>query len=256
MVSLIQLFMQGGNMALLALLILILRLPIICITLSVHETAHGLAAYKLGDPTARNFGRLTLNPLKHFDPIGAVCLLIFGIGWAKPVPINPRYFKKPKRDMAITAFAGPLSNIAMALLGVIILRVLDIIIFGGAYFSPQAFFGGYSYSDISLSAVVSDIYSVSAKMQFVVMYFFEMFVTMNIALAIFNLIPVPPFDGSRIAFALLPDRYYFGIMKYERIIMLLFLVAFYMFGDGFSYLVLGAFEGIYKFISLITSFLV
>ncbi len=254
MISLIQLFMQGGNFALLALLVLILRLPIICITLSVHEASHGLAAYKLGDPTAKYFGRLTLNPLKHFDLIGSICLLVFGIGWAKPVPVNARYFKNPKRDMALTAFAGPLSNIAMALFGIIVLRVLDITIFEGIYFQPL--FNGNSLSDISLSAIISESFAVTEKLQFVVMYFFEMFAIMNIALAIFNLIPIPPFDGSRIAFAVLPDRYYFGIMKYEKIIMLVFLIAFYMFGDGFSYLVTGAFNGIYDFIALITSFLV
>lgn len=254
MISLIQLFMQGGNFALLAVLVLILRLPIICITLSVHEASHGLAAYKLGDPTAKNFGRLTLNPLKHFDFIGGICLLVFGIGWAKPVPVNARYFKKPKRDMALTALAGPLSNILMALIGILILRVLDITIFEGIYFQPV--FSGNSLSDMSLGAIVSESFTVVEKLQFVIMYFFEMFSIMNIALAIFNLIPVPPFDGSRIAFALLPDRYYFGIMKYERIIMLVFLVAFYIFGDGFSYLVTGAFNGIYNLISLMTSFLV
>lgn len=254
MISLIQLFMQGGNFALLALLVLILRLPIICITLSVHEASHGYAAYKLGDPTAKMFGRLTLNPFKHFDPIGAVCLLVFGIGWAKPVPVNARYFKNPKKGMAITAFAGPLSNILMALIGLTAIRILDITLFDGLYYQPV--FDGMTLSDIALGAIISEGFTVMQKLQFVAVFFFEMFATMNIALALFNLIPVPPFDGSRIAFAILPDRYYFGIMKYERIIMLIFLVAFYMFGDGFSYIVTGVFDIIYKIISLATSFLV
>ena len=243
-------------MALLALLVLILRLPIVCITLSVHETAHGFAAYKLGDPTAKYFGRLTLNPLKHFDLIGSICFLVFGIGWAKPVPINARYFKNPKRDMAITAFAGPLSNILMAVIGIVFLRAFDIALFDGSYFTSQALLGGYSFADISLGAIVADEFTVAYKMRFVLMYFLEMFSMMNVALAIFNLIPVPPFDGSRIAFAILPDRYYFGIMKYERIIMLVFLVAFMVFGDGFSYFVSGVFNGVYGALSFLTSFLV
>ena len=84
------------------------------ISLTVHEVSHGYAAYRCGDPTARNFGRLSLNPLKHLDPIGTLCMLLFGFGWAKPVPINTRYFRKPRRDTALTALAGPLSNIIIS----------------------------------------------------------------------------------------------------------------------------------------------
>ena len=90
------------------------RIPIMLLALSVHEASHGLAAYKCGDPTARNLGRLTLNPIRHLDPIGTVCMLLFGIGWAKPVPVNTRYFKNPRNGMALTAFAGPLSNLCFA----------------------------------------------------------------------------------------------------------------------------------------------
>ena len=102
---------------------LLLSLPIVLLSLSVHETAHGYAAMKLGDPTARNLGRLTLNPAKHIDPIGFICMVLFGFGWAKPVPINTRYFKNPKRDMALTGLAGPVSNLLLALLFAILLRL-------------------------------------------------------------------------------------------------------------------------------------
>jgi len=101
----------------------LISLPCILIALSVHEAAHGWMAYKLGDPTARNFGRLTLNPLKHIDPIGAICMVLFKFGWARPVPVNSRYFKKPRRDMALTAAAGPIANFIAALLAMLLLSI-------------------------------------------------------------------------------------------------------------------------------------
>ena len=101
---------------------LLLCLPIIFLSLSLHETAHGFMAYKFGDPTARNEGRLTLNPIKHLDPFGFLCMLLVGFGWAKPVPINTRYFKKPRRDIALTSLAGPVSNLLLGFIFVVILR--------------------------------------------------------------------------------------------------------------------------------------
>ena len=110
---------------------LLLSLPIILFALSLHETAHGFVASRLGDPTAKNLGRLTLNPLKHLDPIGFICMLLFGFGWAHPVPINSRYFKKPRRDIALTSLAGPVSNllaaVCFALLYGIALLLLNVI---------------------------------------------------------------------------------------------------------------------------------
>lgn len=161
------------------------------IALSIHEFAHGYAAYKLGDNTAANLGRLTLNPLKHIDPVGAVFMVLFRFGWAKPVPINPRYFKKPKRDFAITAVAGPLSNIITALISTLIYVI----------FSKIFVFA----VDTPWSALV---YNTCA--------FFSVFAALNVGLGVFNLIPVPPFDGSRLLGAILPDRLYWRIMKYER----------------------------------------
>ena len=105
---------------------MLLMLPAILLSLSLHEAAHGYVAYKLGDPTARNLGRLTLNPLKHINLIGFLSMLFFRVGWANPVPINTRYFKKPKRDMALTALAGPLSNLCLAIIFTILLRLVMI----------------------------------------------------------------------------------------------------------------------------------
>ena len=167
---------------------ILLSLPIVLIALCVHETAHGVVAYKLGDPTAKNFGRLTLNPAKHLDPIGFLCMLLFGFGWAKPVPINTRYFKNPKRDMALSALAGPVSNLLLAVVFALLLKL---------YYS---FF----------------LFSVSAEVAYFIYLFLLIGIKLNITLAVFNLIPIPPLDGSRIMLLFLPTDTYFKIMRYER----------------------------------------
>jgi Zn-dependent protease len=169
----------------------LMRIPVLLLAIAVHETAHGWAAYKLGDPTAHDQGRLTLNPLKHLDPVGALMMLFFGFGFARPVPINVRYFKRPKRDMALTALAGPVSNILLAWLGIL------------AYVIFKKFTG--SASNTFLSAVE---------------LFLQVFYMLNLGLGVFNLIPCPPLDGSRILLVFLPTKYYFKIMMYERYIML------------------------------------
>lgn len=161
------------------------------IALTVHEYAHGYIAYKLGDNTARSFGRLSLNPLKHIDPFGALCMLLFHFGWAKPVPINPRNFKKPRRDFALVAVAGPVSNMIMAFLGVFF------------YLLSRKLF---AYTDNEfLNALQMNI-----------LLFLAIFHSVNIGLGVFNLIPIPPFDGSRILNVILPPKIYFKVMKYER----------------------------------------
>jgi len=207
----------------------ILRIPIVLLSLTVHEVAHGYAAYKLGDPTARNLGRLSLNPLKHLDPIGALCMVVFRFGWAKPVPISTRYFKKPKRDMAISALAGPLSNLIMAFLTFVISEY--IIRFGT--------FGTFSLGD-----------TMEGRIWYILYLFFSTFFWMNISLAVFNLIPIPPLDGSRILFVLLPDKAYFGIMKYEQYIYL-GLIACLAFGllDGVLSFVISLFTMAFDFIA-------
>lgn len=172
---------------------LLLSLPIVFLALSLHETAHGWIASKLGDPTARSLGRLTLNPLKHLDPIGFLCMILFGFGWAKPVPVNTRYFKKPKRDMALTALAGPVSNLLLALFFAILLRV-----------------------DMELLPHLPIRTEFAYQCWFWSTQFLVIGVTMNVSLAVFNLIPVPPFDGSRIFLSMLPTKIYFAIMRYEQ----------------------------------------
>ena len=183
---------------------LLLCLPIILLSLSLHETAHGYVAYKLGDPTAHSLGRLTLNPLRHLDPIGFLCMLLFGFGWAKPVPINTRYFKHPKRDMALTGAAGPLSNLLLAMVFTLLLKIADLTLMNIGYHSE-----------------------ITAQMASYLMIFLFLGIQLNVGLAIFNLIPLPPLDGSRVFYALLPSKYYFKVMKYERYIQIALMIALF-----------------------------
>ncbi len=180
---------------------LLLSLPVCLLALSVHETAHGYVACRLGDPTARSMGRLTLNPIKHIDPIGFLCMVLFGFGWAKPVPINTRYFKKPKRDMALTGVAGPISNLLLAIVFALAMKLFYMVIAHASFPNETvllmaAYFQAFLYYGIYL----------------------------NVALAIFNLLPVPPMDGSRLLFAVLPSKLYFKIMRYEQYIYIAVLI--------------------------------
>ena len=183
---------------------LVFSMPIILLALSLHETAHGYVAYKCGDNTAYNLGRLTLNPFKHLDPMGFACMLLPGFGWAKPVPINTRNFRNPKRGMALSALAGPTANAIMGL--------ISAILFGFIHALKMYLV----YRGISPFAEAC-LYYTSLLLQLSALY--------NFLFMAFNLIPIPPFDGSRIALAFLPPKTYFGLMKYERQIMLGLLVA-------------------------------
>lgn len=215
----------------------ILRIPIVLLSLSVHEVAHGYASYKLGDPTARNLGRLSLNPLKHLDPLGAICMLLFRFGWAKPVPINTRYFKNPKRDMAISALAGPISNLLMAFVAYIV----------GSYLLYFGAHGGYLGVDFSFNLIpLTD----AGKIFYILYLFFDTFFLLNISLAVFNLLPIPPLDGSRILFVILPDKLYFAVMKYEQIIYFVLMACLFL-GvlDPAIDAVFNFFVGIFRFVT-------
>ena len=166
----------------------------VLVALAVHEYSHAYAAYKLGDNTAKNLGRLTLNPLKHIDPVGALCMLIFHIGWAKPVPINARNFKDPKKGFAITALAGPAINITLAFLSALIYKII-VVSLRDVTFVPGSF---------------------TLKFWQNMILFVFLFHSINLGLGLFNLLPFPPFDGSRILHVILPSKVYFGIMKYEK----------------------------------------
>ena len=195
--------LKGGDIGSI-IISLLLSLPIIILALSFHETAHGYVAWKCGDPTARNLGRLTLNPLKHLDPVGFFCMMVFGYGWAKPVPVNVRYFRNPRRGMAITAIAGPAANLLLGLISTF---------FFGLFAALYNAAGFSSAPRLWLTAldVICNLCYLGAVYNFLFMAF--------------NLIPIPPFDGSRVATLFLPQNIYFGIMRYERQIMFGLLIA-------------------------------
>ena len=183
----------------------LLSLPIVLLALSVHETAHGFMASKLGDPTAKSLGRLTLNPLKHIDIFGFICMLLCGFGWAKPVPINSRYFKKPRRDMALTALAGPVSNLALAAVFTAFLKLADMLF---TFAMRNNAFPNQLTQTMAICVLIFLYYGIS----------------LNVTLAVFNLIPLPPLDGSRILTAFLPQKLAYKFIKYERIISIVLIV--------------------------------
>lgn len=195
------------------LMLLLYAIPAILISLSFHELSHAYVSYRQGDPTAERLGRLTLNPLKHLDPIGTLMLVVsmfsgFGFGWAKPVPIDPSYYKNHKRGTVLVSIAGPLSNLLLAFIFSFPMAIIAMdngIPLSAIYDS----YSGYYGSGLSFQAI---LFNVSKS-----------FYIINIGLAIFNILPIPPLDGSKILTAILPARTYFGIMRYERYIGMAFL---------------------------------
>lgn len=180
---------------------MVLRLVSVFLCLTVHETCHGLAALALGDPTAKRARRLSLNPLRHIDWFGLLMMITVGFGWAKPVPVNPNYFRKPKQGMAVTALAGPVSNLLLAVLFLGIGKVIYL-------YAP--------YSEGMNVFLEWCLFTVAP---------------MSVGMGLFNLIPIPPLDGSRVLQVLLPNKIYYKLYRYEAyfqigLIVLLFLGAF------------------------------
>lgn len=167
-------------------LVVTVAAALLCIT--IHVTCHGWAAYRLGDPTAKQAGRLTLNPLRHIDLLGLVCMAVAHFGWAKPVPINPGNFRHFRRDTAITALAGPLSNLVLAVV---------------------AF-------TLYCAGVWLNWYLGQPEWLYYILLFLNYTGGMSAALAVFNLFPIPPLDGSKVLYSLLPERQYQWLLRYER----------------------------------------
>ncbi len=192
------LLQNRGSISFLDLLIMFFSYAVLLfIMMPVHELAHAWAAHRLGDDTAKWNGRLRLDPMQHLDPMGAVMIALFGIGYARPVPINPYNFKNPKRDMALSALAGPVSNLLMAVASVGLFRVCCIF--------------------------VKDY----LVLQYLQLALIHVFAGVNISLAVFNLLPIPPLDGSKIFGFFLPDRWVFMMERYSRqISMVLMLLLF------------------------------
>lgn len=172
----------------------LIRALVTLVAIPFHEAGHALASWLLGDDTAKREGRLSLNPFAHFDLLGTLCMVFVGVGWAKPVSTAPRNFKNPKVGMALTALAGPAANLVLAYLAMVGWKLMY-------YWAPA--------NQATLLAAT----------------FLQYMVSMNVGLAVFNLLPVPPLDGSRILLVALPQRIYFGLMRYERVILVVMLAA-------------------------------
>lgn len=191
MISIFRYIQQGEY--LLAIIAVLSRCFVVFCCLPIHELAHGLMAHLLGDDTAKREGRLSLNPFAHLNPIGTVMIFLFGIGYANPVPINPRNFKNEKGGMALTALAGPLANLVMGFVSV---------------------WGFFIFTKFTGSSTIGSA----------VAYFFLYSAQINVMLAVFNLFPIPPLDGSKILAAVLPDKIYYKYMMYERYIMIALMI--------------------------------
>lgn len=178
----------------------VLAFVVFC-TMPVHEFAHAFVATKLGDKTPKHTGRLTLNPMAHISPLGAIMILVCGFGYAKPVSVNARNFKNPKVGMALTALAGPISNLLMAFVFIFLSNVVLVLA---------------SNTTINIT-ILSAIYT-----------FLYLAARINVNLAVFNLLPIPPLDGSRIFQILIPNKYYYKMLEYERYIVIIVFILLYL----------------------------
>lgn len=192
---------------------------LLCITL--HELSHGFVAWRLGDPTAKQAGRLTLNPIRHLDPVGLLMMLIAKVGWARPVPVDMRYFKRPKAGMALTALAGPAANFLTALAAVALASLI------------------WNFGRVSHAALL-------------VLCFLSNVALLGVGMGLFNLIPISPLDGSKILFALLPSRVYYRILRYERYvgIALFVLVMLGVFSGPLSFLMIHVLQGMCRAVGM------
>lgn len=186
---------------------------LLCIT--VHELSHGWVAWRLGDPTAKNAGRLTLNPIKHLDIVGLMMMLVAKVGWAKAVPVDMRYFKHPKQGMALTALAGPVSNFLLA------------------------------FAAVGVSSAIFHLAPLG-RLTLLILCFCSNLALLSVGLGLFNLIPISPLDGSKVLYALLPDGAYFSILRYEKYVMgvLILLTFLGVFQRPLSFLMLWALRGL------------
>jgi len=180
----------------------IMVIPILLIALPFHEWAHAYVAYRLGDPTAKDAGRLTLNPVRHLDPLGTLMMLVASVGWAKPVPVNSGYFRDRRKGMILVALAGPFSNLLLAFLFTLIWGLMVKLLVIGVI--PVE-------SETAVTIVTW------------LQVFFRFCVLVNISLAVFNMIPVPPLDGSRLISAFVPEESYYRFARYEQYIGIAFL---------------------------------
>lgn len=201
---------------------IIARVIVLLIAFTVHELAHALTADYLGDPTPRNMGRITLNPLKHLDPFGTLLLIIAGFGWAKPVMVNPMNMRgNPHTSMAIVAIAGPLSNIAMAALAALAFRLMGLV-------------------NISTSMLSGNLSMLS--------FFMFTFIWINLILAFFNLIPIPPLDGSKILYAILPSEFVYRLRSLEQFSFIILMAIVFFFPSVLNALVVAPAQATLQFL--------
>ncbi|OGY68047.1 MAG: hypothetical protein A3H63_01790 [Candidatus Harrisonbacteria bacterium RIFCSPLOWO2_02_FULL_45_10c] len=204
-------------------MVIIFQFIVLIFSVMVHEVSHGIVAYKLGDDTAKTLGRLNFNPLKHLDPMGSVILPVFLLlmnspilfGWAKPVPYNPNNLKNPKKGAALIALAGPMSNLALAVIFGVLIQILG------------------PFADNLGETVIS------------LLQFFNVIVFINVLLAVFNLVPIPPLDGSKLIFAMLPPRYY-RVQRFLEQYGMFLLIFFIFFGFG---IIIPVISGLYHLLT-------